>query len=118
MMFSPDDSKLAVQVGTSLAIETLDGSNEEALIFDELTVEEPCTEDMPNAPRGYCGNTPLAARFKWAPESTVLAYRTPGAVKVTDTARVNSRVTFPMPTPYCEAPLCSGDFEFQPLPHR
>jgi WD40 repeat protein len=117
MVFSPDDHKLAVQLGGRIRIETLIGSGEPLMTPNELDVAEPCAEELPNAPNRYCGNTALDARFKWAPQSTALAYRMPGALKVVDASPTNELPFHPLPAPYCEQPLCSGSFEFQPSPY-
>lgn len=117
MTFSPDDHKLAVQLGKRILIETLIGGGEPLLTPEGLDVADPCAEELPNAPHRYCGNTALDARFKWAPQSTALAYRTPGALKVIDASHTNELPIYSMPAPYCEQPLCSGGFEFQPSPY-
>jgi len=114
LAFSPDSRKIAFQTGVRLFIKTLSGDSPEMLTNTPLTPLDDCIEELPTAPDRYCGNTALDAPFKWAPDSKALAYRESGAVTVVDTSHASELVEFPLPAPTCEAPTCSGGFEFQP----
>jgi hypothetical protein len=113
LAFSPDSRRVAVQVGESLYLKTLSGVGAATHVTDGLPVEA-CLEELPTAPRRYCGNTDLDAPFRWAGDSAALAYKKNGSVAVVDTSRLASSAHLTMDLPACEIPLCSGDFEFQP----
>jgi len=115
LAFSPDNRQLGLQAGTGLFIKALSGVSSEMLVTSELEVREKCTEEFPNAPNRYCGNTAVDAPFKWAPDSKALAYRSHDVITVVDTSHAADVVKFLLPIPVCEAPNCSGGFEFQPL---
>lgn len=115
LIFSPDDSQLAVQLGTTLLTQALGGSSPEMWVTTRLADVDACAEELPTAPDAHCGDTALDASFKWAPSSKALAYRASGVVTVVDTSHAAELVSFPLPAA-CEAPLCSGGFEFQPAP--
>jgi hypothetical protein len=115
LAFSPDGRKLGLQSGVRLFIKALSGVSSEMLVTTELAILDKCTEELPNAPDRYCGNTSLDAPFRWAPDSLALAYRSRGSVTAVDTSHASDVVKFQLPLPLCEAPLCSGGFEFQPL---
>jgi hypothetical protein len=114
LAFSPDSQKVAVQIGTTLLIQTLSGASSALQVTSKLTMRERCSEEMPTAPNQYCGNTSLDARFKWAPNSRAVAYPAGTSLAVVDVSDPAFVTTFPLPAPLCEQPLCSGDFEFQP----
>jgi WD40 repeat protein len=114
LAFSPDNQKLALQVGSTLVIKALSGVSSEMRVTSQLTTLGSCIEDMPSAPNRYCGDTALDAQFKWAPDSAALAYRTGSSVTVVDTSHASYLENFTLLPSLCEAPLCSGDFEFQP----
>jgi hypothetical protein len=120
MAFSPDSQRLALQAGTKLFVEPMAGSGSSipaSTPDHELETLTSCTEELPTAPDRYCGNTSLDAPFRWAPDSKALAYRTNRAIAVIDASQVYTN-TFIMPVPTCEAPACSGDFEFQPTTYQ
>jgi len=115
LAFSPDDEKLALQTGENLFIKTLSGATSDVSVSAELPPLDPCLEDFPTAPDRYCGNTERDAPFKWAPDSSALAYRNvDGTVSVIYTSHQADLPEFLLPLPICEKTLCSGVFEFQP----
>ncbi len=114
LAFSPDSRKIGVQLGERLFVKSLTGVSPEMLVTTQLATEQPCSEQLPTAPDRYCGNTALDSRFQWAPDSKALAYRASGSVTVVDTSHANDIVKFLLPEPVCVAPLCSGEFAFQP----
>jgi hypothetical protein len=118
LAFSPDDRSLALQIGTTFSVKFLSGLGPPTSVPGSLPALDRCTEELPTAPDRYCGNTSLDAPFKWAPDSQAVAYRSSESVTVVDTSQAPSLVSFPMPEPLCEPPVCAGGFEFQPISPR
>lgn len=114
LAFSPDNRKIALQVGSSLFIKNLSGVSPDTRLTTQLATLEKCTEELPTASKPYCGNTGLDAGFIWAPDSMALAYRVGDSITVVDTSNASSFPYFPLPSPACESALCSGEFQFQP----
>jgi hypothetical protein len=114
LAFSPDSQKLGIQVGETLLIQPLSGVSRNIVVSRDLTPVDSCIEELPTAPHRYCGNTSLDASFRWAPDSTAIAYRAGGSVTVVDASQASHVTKYSLPVPLCEAPLCSGSFEFQP----
>jgi len=113
LAFSPDEQKLAIQAGNRLFVQNLDAALP-TLVPEDVRSVESCSEQFPTAPNGYCGDTERDAPFKWAPDSGALAYITTDSLNVV--AVQDSRFPTTLKTAHlCEKPLCSGDFEFQPL---
>lgn len=114
LAFSSDNRKLAVQLGSSLLIEALGGVSPDLPLTSELESNDACVEDLPTAPDRYCGNTWLGAPYKWSPDSKAIAYRAGERITVADVSLTSDFVSSRLPGVLCEAPACSGDFEFQP----
>jgi hypothetical protein len=117
LAFSPDDEEIAFQAGKRVFVKSLSGVDPEREILSDLAIDDPCTEEFPSAPDRYCGNSERAARFKWALDSKALAFPSAGLVIVVDTTHPAALAAFPQSTPLCDEPLCSGNFEFQPVGH-
>lgn len=114
LAFSPDETMLAMQIGTRLSVEPLLGVGEEILLTKRLDAVGTCTEEFTKAPSRYCGNTSQDTSFKWSPDSVAVAYRSATSLHVADVAHNSGTSTAPWPV--CTPPACSGDFEFQPIP--
>jgi len=116
--FSPDEHYILQQVGGLLAVHAL-GAVPIVLPYFDPGAAQPaaCSEDFASAPDRWCGAENPAARFKWAPDSKIAAFRStePISAKAALTV-VNPSAAFDFHTFFATdcADKCSAQFSFQP----
>jgi hypothetical protein len=112
LVFSPDERFVLFQQGAKLNVQEL-VSGEFHTLNTQQTLGQDCSEDFAMAPNAYCGDTERAARLRWSPDSTLVAYRASGALTVANIAQFPQDHSFPLAAPEC-GEACAGQFEFQP----
>jgi len=119
LAFSPDERFLLLRRGNQLAQQDLTAGPESGPTRDaepltsSLESSDECMDDFASAPDRWCGNTDRSALFRWAPDSTAAAFRTPDHVTVVDVTQFPVRYFYPLPAPAC-GQQCAGQFAFQP----
>lgn len=115
LAFSSDESLLLLQLGKQLHVIDVATGELRSSPNDQLPISNKCTEDFPTAPDTYCGNTDNVAPMLWAPRSRHYAFRSPGALIVTDISFQAGLRSAALPANAC-GDACSGRFAFQPNP--
>lgn len=113
LSFSPDERFLLFQHGAALELHVLATTITSHHLSDKLSVDPLCSEDFPSAPDQYCGNTERAAAFRWAPDTTALAFRAEGSVSVVNVTSDPPTDERKLPAPNCDEE-CTNGFAFQP----
>jgi hypothetical protein len=113
LAFSPDESLVLLQHGANLVMQELTLGTHTTLSSELVADGSDCNEDFTNAPREYCAHTEGVAPVRWSPASSIVAYRTTGALTVVDVSAFPALLDFRLLAPECGV-ACSGQFAFQP----